>query len=174
MGSEDQALIVHSKKGRRNSHHSKGKNFHHKDNIRKDLSKLRCYACDERGHFEKECPRNKNNPHKKKGNKRRLHAHAAEDDEPSQKRTRYESEYSSSDEEYVLISALTGNIIHGSNHWLIDSGASKQMIRFKESFVKPSEHESPHKVKLGDDCQYPIKGSGESSYKLDSRKHMKM
>ena len=30
------------------------------------------------------------------------------------------------------------------------------------------------KVKLGDDYQYPIKGSGESSYKLDSGKSMKM
>ena len=29
-----------------------------------------------------------------------------------------------------------------------------------------SEHESPHKVKLGDDYQYPIKRSGEDSYKL--------
>ena len=29
-------------------------------------------------------------------------------------------------------------------------------------------------MKLGDDYQYPIKGSGESSYKLDSRKYMKM
>ena len=33
---------------------------------------------------------------------------------------------------------------------------------------------SPHKVKLGDDYQYPIKGSGESSYKLYSGKSMKM
>ena len=40
--------------------------------------------------------------------------------------------------------------------------------------MKLSEHESPHKVKLGDDYQYPIKGSGESSYKLDSGKSMKM
>ena len=37
-----------------------------------------------------------------------------------------------------------------------------------------SEHESPHKVKLGDDYQYPIKGSGEASYKLDSVKSLKM
>ena len=29
-------------------------------------------------------------------------------------------------------------------------------------------------MKLGDDYQYPIKGSGESSYKLDFRKSMKM
>ena len=48
------------------------------------------------------------------------------------------------------------------------------MTRFKESFVKLSEHESPHKVKLGDYYQYPIKGSGESFYKLDSRKSMIM
>ena len=37
-----------------------------------------------------------------------------------------------------------------------------------------SEHESPYKVKLGDDYQYPIKGSGESSYKLKSGKSLKM
>ena len=73
-----------------------------------------------------------------------------------------------------MISALAGNIAHGSSDWLIDSGAYKHMTGFKESFVKISEHESPHKVKLGDDYQYPIKGSGESSYKIDSRKSMKM
>ena len=67
-----------------------------------------------------------------------------------------------------------GTITHGSNEWLIDSGASKHMTGFKESFVKLSENESPHKVKLGDDYQYPIKGSGESSYKLDSVKSIKM
>ena len=32
----------------------------------------------------------------------------------------------------------------------------------------------PHKLKLGDEYQYPIKDSGESSYKLDSRNYMKM
>ena len=58
---------------------------------------------------------------------------------------------SSSDEEYVLIFALTGTITHGNNDWLIDSGATKHMIGFRESFVKLFEHESPHKVKLGDD-----------------------
>ena len=51
---------------------------------------------------------------------------------------------------------------------------SKQMTGFKESFEKLAEHNSPHKVKLGDDYQYPIKGSGESSYKLDSGKYIKM
>ena len=48
------------------------------------------------------------------------------------------------------------------------------MNGFKESFVILSKHKSPHKVKLGDDYQYPIKGSGESSYKLDSGKYLTM
>ena len=56
----------------------------------------------------------------------------------------------------------------------MDSGASKHMTGYKESFINMFEHESPHKVKLGDDYKYPIKGSGEASYKIDSRKYLKM
>ena len=74
----------------------------------------------------------------------------------------------------MLISSLTVTISHGSNDWIIDSGASKHMTEFKESFVRLSEHESPHKVKLGDDYQYPIKGGGEYSYKLDYGKSLTM
>ena len=48
------------------------------------------------------------------------------------------------------------------------------MTRYKESFVNIFEHGPPHKVKLGDDYQYPIKGIGEYSYNLDSKKYLKM
>ena len=48
------------------------------------------------------------------------------------------------------------------------------MIGYQESFVNKSKHVSPHKVKLGDDYQYPIKGSGEASYKLDFEKYLKV
>ena len=74
----------------------------------------------------------------------------------------------------MLISILTRTISHGSNDWLVDSGASKHMNGYKESLVNMSEYDSPHKVKLGDDYQYPIKEIGEASYKLDSRKSFKM
>ena len=121
MGSE----AVHSKKSIRDYHHSKGKHFNSRKS-NKDISKYRCFTCDERGHFARDCPKNKNSSHKKK-RKRRHHAHAAEDDESSTKRIKQESDDSSSDEEYVLISTLTGTITHGSNDWLIDSGASKHM-----------------------------------------------
>ena len=133
----------------RDYHHPKGKHSHQKYNPRRsnrDLSKLKCFTCDERGHYAIDFLRNKSGSHNKKGNKRRHHAHATEDDEPSTKRIKPES-----DEEYVFISALMWTVTHGINDWIIDSGASKHMTGFKESFVKLSKHESPHKVKLGDD-----------------------
>ena len=124
-GSEYQDLMLHSKSTKRRSHHSRGKRSH-KDNTRKDLSRIIWYTCDEAGHFARNFPNKQN---KRKSNKIRHHAHAAEDDEPSEKRIIYECEDSSSEEEYVLISTLIGNITHGSNDWLIDSGASKHIVK---------------------------------------------
>ena len=151
MGSEYQALTVQSKKYR--SSHHRGKHSCQRNNFKNpiDRPKFICYTCDERGHFARDCPRNKSSSHKRNGNKRRQHSHVVEDDEPSTKRTRQDSDDSSSDEEYVLISSLTGTITHGRNDWLIDIGAFKTITGFKESFVKLSEHESTHKVKLEDD-----------------------
>ena len=106
---------------RRDYHHPKGKHSHQKDNPRrsnKDISKVRCFTCDERGHFARDCPRNKSNSHKKK-EKRKHHAHTAEDDDPPRKRVKQESEDYSSDEEYVLISSLMGTVTHGSSYWLL-------------------------------------------------------
>ena len=51
----------------------------------------------------------------------------------------------------MLISALTGTITHERNDWLMDSGDSNHTTGYKESFANMSKHESPHKVKLGDD-----------------------
>ena len=48
------------------------------------------------------------------------------------------------------------------------------MIGYKESLSCLVQKESPHKVMLGDDSQYPFKGIGEASYKLDFGKPMKM
>jgi hypothetical protein len=73
-----------------------------------------------------------------------------------------------------LISALTGTITHGSDTWLIDNGASKHMTGYKDSFLELVHKDSPHKVKLDDDYQCPIKGLGEASYNLDFGKPMKM
>lgn len=92
---------------------------------------------------------------------RKHHAHATEDDVPARKKV---EESDSSDSEYILISALTGDITHGSDTWLIDSGASRHMTGNKEALQNLIMKDSLHKVKLGDDSQYPIKGEGEAIY----------
>jgi hypothetical protein len=106
----------------------------------------------------------------KKGSKRHQ-THIVEDDEPPKKVAKKDE---SSDEDYVLMSSLTGTVTHGSGIWLIDSGASKHMIGYEDSLSKINHKDSPHKVKLGDDYQYPIKGVGEASYKLNLGMPMKM
>ena len=64
MGSEYQALLVHSKShsktSKRRSHFQRGKSYH-----KKDLSRVICYTCDEEGHYVKTYP-NKPNPTKKR------------------------------------------------------------------------------------------------------------
>jgi hypothetical protein len=72
------------------------------------------------------------------------------------------------------MTALIGTFTHGSDTWLIDSGASKHMTGYKYSLSKLVQKDSPQKVKLSDDYKYPIKGVREASYRLDSRKPMKM
>ena len=148
---EYQSLIVHTRKNfkkKDNFHHNKKKDKKQKK-TKRDPSNVRCYTCDENRHFARDCPIRK----------KRHHAHIVEDDEPTNKR--FIREKDDSDKEYVLISALTDTISHRSNDWLVDSRASKHMTGYKEFVVNMYEQESPHKVKLGDDYQYPIKGRRE-------------
>ena len=58
----------------------------------------------------------------KKNSKIRHHAHTAEDDGPPRKRVKQESEDSSSEDEYVLISTLMGTVTHGSKVGLLTVG----------------------------------------------------
>ncbi len=56
-----------------------------------------------------------------------------------------------------------------SDTWLIEHMTGQKYILYKLT-----KKDSPHKLSLGDDYQYPIKGIGEASYKLDSGTPMKM
>jgi hypothetical protein len=62
----------------------------------------------------------------------------------------------------------------GEDSWLIDSSASKHMTGQKDILSNLTEKDFPQKVSLGDDYQYPIKGIGESAYKLDLGTPMRM
>jgi hypothetical protein len=76
--------------------------------------------------------------------------------------------------DYVLILALSRSVTPGEDTWLIDSGASKNMTGQRDILSYISENKFSQKVTLGDDYQYPIKGVGESNYKLNSGNSMKM
>ena len=78
---EDQALTVHTMKNFKKK--EKKENFHHKKikdkklkKNKRDTSNVRCYTCDEKGNFARDCPMSK----------RRHHVDVAEYDEPTNKR----------------------------------------------------------------------------------------
>ena len=63
MGSEYQALTVHSKKRRTDHHKCKHSN---PNKFNKNQPRFRCFTCDERGHYARDCPKNKSDSHKKR------------------------------------------------------------------------------------------------------------
>ena len=105
---EDKSLTVHTRKNfnkkvkKENFHHNKNKDKK-QNKTKRDPSNVQCYTCDKKGHFARYF-------HIRK---RRHHAHVVEDNEPTNKRFRKEND--DSDEDYVLISAITSTISHGSN-----------------------------------------------------------
>jgi hypothetical protein len=117
------------------------------------------------GHIAKFCPARREE-YKRKN--KRHHAHAIEDEEPPAKMIRDQIK------DYVLISALSRSITPGEDTLLIDSGASKHMTDQRDILSCILEKKFSQKVTLGDDYQYPIKGVGESNYKLNLGNSMKM
>ena len=88
---DDQALTTHAKKDKseRDNHpHKRPKRFQKNQRSKHDFSSLKCYICDEKGHFAKDCPRNKGST---RTNKKRYHAHIVEEDELEKKRIREDS-----------------------------------------------------------------------------------
>jgi hypothetical protein len=92
---------------------------------------------------------------------KRLHAHVVEDEEPPAKMIRDQIK------DHVLISSLSGSVTPREDTWLIDSGASEHMTGQRNILSCILEKNFSHKVTLGDDYQYPIKGVGESNHKLN-------
>ena len=103
MADEDQALASRTRKGK-NKEHSLPKKF---KMGQRDNSKIRCYCCQELGHFVRNYPLIMEITNKK-GSKRHQ-VHIAKDDEPTKKVAKQDE---SSDMDYVLISTLIGTVTH--------------------------------------------------------------
>jgi hypothetical protein len=61
-------------------------------------------------------------------------------------------------------SSLTGTIEYGM--WIIDSGASRHMMRYEARLSNLNEMKTSCKVDLGDKSTYPVEGFGQTSVKL--------
>jgi hypothetical protein len=124
-----------------------------KFNHKKDMSKVQCFGCHEYGQYKKDCPK------LTKKRKEIHHASIVNDEEPS-KKYKHEEAY------FSYYSALTGSL--EDDMWLIDSGASRHITGDRENLSSMKEKETSHKVDLGDNNSYVVKGIGKASIKMES------
>jgi hypothetical protein len=125
----------------------KGKNI--------DTSKIKCFNCNKLGHFARHCWNRKKNPRKGKH-----HASTIEDDD-SKRNQKSSSNERENRKEYYLVSALSSTIITGPKTWVVDSGASKHMTRYKEILSDFKKKSFAEQVELGE-------GVGSISFRLES------
>jgi hypothetical protein len=128
--------------------------FEHK---MKDMSKVQCFRCDKYGHYVKKFPT------WKKGKKYASISNV--DLEPPYRKSRNAR---MNDEEFLFISSLSSMVPTSNYVWLIDSGASIHMTRYREHLIYLVEKESCLHVVLGDDARYTMKGVGSTYLQLDS------
>jgi hypothetical protein len=157
---DNQSLASHENRGRINRR-SFSKAFNEKKNSValgheqiKDISKIQCFICEKYGHIAR------NFPTRKKGRK-----HASTSDVDLELPQRDEEV---KDEAFFFISTLSGTVPTDSDIWLIDSGASRHMIGYREHLTNLVEKEYCLHVVLGDNARYTAKGVGSSSFQLDS------
>jgi hypothetical protein len=88
-GDENQALAAHTRNGknRKEVHsHKKFQSSQKAQKTQKDYSSYKCYSCQKMGHIARNYPHIKDKFRKRKY--KRHHAHAAEDDEPVQRKAK--------------------------------------------------------------------------------------
>ena len=134
-----------------------------------DLSHIRCFQCDQLGHYAKDYKRYPAQGKRGKSKKKRFHASAVVEEEEEERPQRRKTRAATREErkECFLVSALSGSITNAEHIWLIDSGASRHMTGFKDSITNVKKKRFHTKVELGDNGTYAIEGIGSTSFKLD-------
>jgi hypothetical protein len=70
--------------------------------------------------------------------------------------------------EYYLVFALSSSVFTEPKPWLVDSGVSKHMTRYKEILSDFKTKSFAEQVELGDDKCYKIEGVDSISFRLES------
>jgi hypothetical protein len=127
------------KKGPKGGHKPKGEG-------KKDMSKVKCFACHKFGHYAGQCP----------NKKKKQTAASAEVEEFSTK----------FDRKFSLIMCLSSRTTT-SDTWYIDSGASRHMTTVREHLTDLTQC-GDAEVVLGDDREVKVVGCGTVSFRRES------
>eukprot|EP00253_Pinus_taeda_P022616 PITA_22616 len=148
-----------------------------------------CFVCNKFGHYARECPNRKDTSHDddqnhSKGNfnnnnqrngkfngKGKRNARNQGNGQPSKKarNSKYESNVvNNKQDEYYLISDLSITSPPDSlGNWLINSGASRHFIGYKEALSNLIEKETNLEIILRDNSTYPVNGVGKVTLQLN-------
>jgi hypothetical protein len=116
----------------------------------KDMSKVRCWACQKMGHYAVTCPE------RKRGKVKNVAAS-----------TEIEEFSSRFDQEFSLVVGLATSVT-SSTMWYIDSGASRHMTGVREQFSDLAERALDIDIVLGDDRKVKAAGVGTVSFERES------
>lgn len=122
----------------------------------KDLSKVKCWHCQEMGHYAVTCPKKK-----RKGNDQFVAASAEM------------GEFASRFGEMALVAGHdTGGT--SSPLWYIDSGASKHMSGVQEQFSELNPRTNQQDIILGDDRAVRVAGVGDVTFQRESQAPLRL